>query len=168
MSVLFNDLICFRFFHLYINIQHAVGNKANLQNCLNLSVINSILFIVCMLMYCYLFKVEMFDGSYFTHSSLVRSCVSLTRSLKHPKEYMLSRTSGSSSVRDTILFTHTRRGGGCSGQGSLRPPLIEKRQRNRETSSHRFNVNVSWSNVMLQYKCQQKSRHRCWFDNISG
>lgn len=62
----------------------------------------------------------------FTHSSLVRSCVSFTRSLKHPKEYMLSRTSGSSSVKDRILFTHTRRGGGCSGQGSLRPLLTGK------------------------------------------
>lgn len=62
-----------------------------------------------------------------THSSLVRSCVSFTRSLKHPSEYMLSKTSGSSSVRDRILFRHTRRGGGCSGQGSLRPPLMEKR-----------------------------------------
>lgn len=62
-----------------------------------------------------------------THSSLVRSCVSFTRSLKHPNEYMLSKTSGSSSVRDRILFRHTRRGGGCSGQGSLRPPLMGKR-----------------------------------------
>lgn len=64
---------------------------------------------------------------FITHSSLVRSCVSLTRSLKHPKEYMLSRTSGSRSVKDRILFTHTRRGGGCSGQGSLRPLLIREK-----------------------------------------
>lgn len=61
-----------------------------------------------------------------THSSLVRSCVSFTRSLKHPNEYMLSKTSGSNSVRDRILFKHTRRGGGCSGHGSLRPPLMGK------------------------------------------
>lgn len=64
----------------------------------------------------------------FTHSSLLRSCVSLTRSLKQPKECMLSSTSGSSSAKDRILFTHTRRGGGCSGQGSLRPPLTGKHQ----------------------------------------
>lgn len=68
-------------------------------------------------------EVKIFGGS-FTHSSLVRSFVSLTRSLKHPKEYMLSRTSGSRSVMEKILFKHTRRGGGCSGQGSLRPPLL--------------------------------------------
>lgn len=53
--------------------------------------------------------------------------MSFTRSLKHPNEYMLSKTSGSSSVRDRILFRQTRRGGGCSGQGSLRPPLMGKR-----------------------------------------
>lgn len=68
-------------------------------------------------------EVKIFGGS-FTHSSLVRSFVSLTRSLKHPREYMLSRTSGSRSVMEKILFKHTRRGGGCSGQGSLRPPLL--------------------------------------------
>lgn len=81
----------------------------------------------CMLKHGHLVEVEMFDGL-FTHSSLVRSCVSLTRSLKHPREYMLSNTSGSSSVRERILFKHTRRGGGCSGQGSLRPLLIGKSQ----------------------------------------
>lgn len=62
----------------------------------------------------------------FTHSSLVRSRVSLTRSRKHPKEYMLSKTSGSRSVSDSTLVTHTRRGGGCSGHGSLRPLLMEE------------------------------------------
>lgn len=64
-----------------------------------------------------------------THSSHCRSRVSLTRSLKHPKEYMLSNTSGSSSVRDKIRLTHTRLGGGCSGHGSLRPPLLETHTR---------------------------------------
>lgn len=64
-----------------------------------------------------------------THSSHCRSRVSLTRSLKHPREYMLSNTSGSSSVRDKIRLTHTRLGGGCSGQGSLRPPLLETHTR---------------------------------------
>lgn len=64
-----------------------------------------------------------------TYSSHCRSRVSLTRSLKHPKEYMLSNTSGSSSVRDKIRLTHTRLGGGCSGQGSLRPPLLETHTR---------------------------------------
>lgn len=68
-------------------------------------------------------EVKILGGS-FTHSSRVRSFVSLTRSLKHPREYMLSRTSGSRSVMEKILFKHTRRGGGCSGQGSLRPPLL--------------------------------------------
>lgn len=72
--------------------------------------------------------IHIFGGS-FTHSSLVRSFVSLTRSLKHPKEYMLSRTSGSRSVMEKILFKHTRRGGGCSGQGSLRPLLLERPRR---------------------------------------
>lgn len=58
-----------------------------------------------------------------THSSHCKSRVSLTLSLKQPSEYMLSNTSGSSSVRDKIRLTHTRLGGGCSGHGSLRPPL---------------------------------------------
>lgn len=58
-----------------------------------------------------------------TYSSHCKSRVSLTRSLKQPSECMLSNTSGSSSVRDKIRLTHTRLGGGCSGHGSLRPPL---------------------------------------------
>lgn len=57
------------------------------------------------------------------YSSHCKSRVSLTRSRKQPSECMLSNTSGSSSVRDEILLTHTRLGGGCSGHGSLRPPL---------------------------------------------
>lgn len=57
------------------------------------------------------------------HSSHCRSWVSLTRSRKQPRECMLSNTSGSSSVRERILLTHTRLGGGCSGHGSLRPDL---------------------------------------------
>lgn len=66
---------------------------------------------------------SMFSMYAHTYSSHCKSRVSLTRSLKHPSEYMLSSTSGSSSVRDRMRLTHTRLGGGCSGHGSLRPPL---------------------------------------------
>jgi len=80
-----------------------------------------------------------------THSSHCRSLVSLTRSLKQPKECMLSRTSGSRSVRDRILFTHTRLGGGCSGHGSFLPPLRQKDTQQHKKRKSDFIGIVLWN-----------------------
>lgn len=116
---------------LSIDVNHAAERKADSKlKWIYAKYVNSLIYFRVLSVPIYLFlgtvksiEVKIFGGS-FTHSSLVRSFVSLTRSLKHPREYMLSRTSGSRSVREKILFKHTRRGGGCSGQGSLRPPLL--------------------------------------------
>lgn len=70
------------------------------------------------------------------YSSHCKSRVSLTRSRKQPSECMLSNTSGSSSVRDKIRLTHTRLGGGCSGHGSLRPPLGATHTRHTMKHTH--------------------------------
>lgn len=110
-----------------------------------------------------------------THSSHCRSRVSLTRSLKHPKEYMLSNTSGSSSVRDKIRLTHTRLGGGCSGQGSLRPPLLETHTRegahehtatSKAATTRRIKhitMSRDWKWVCVSSKCLSTYRYQACF-----
>lgn len=57
-----------------------------------------------------------------THSSDSRSLVSFSLSLKQPREFMLSSTSGSISS-DARVRTATFLGTGCSGSGSFFPPL---------------------------------------------
>lgn len=79
-----------------------------------------------------------------TYSSHCKSRVSLTLSRKQPSECMLSSTSGSSSVRDKIRLTQTRLGGGCSGHGSLRPPLVGVKQ----NEAHRNDTDVLY---MIKY-----------------
>lgn len=58
-----------------------------------------------------------------THSSDSRSLVSLSLSLKQPRECMLSRTSGSISSAAASVLMATFLGTGCSGSGSFFPAL---------------------------------------------
>lgn len=58
-----------------------------------------------------------------THSSDSRSLVSLSLSLKQPRECMLSRTSGSISSAEASVLMATFLGTGCSGSGSFFPAL---------------------------------------------
>lgn len=62
-----------------------------------------------------------------THSSDSRSLVSLSLSLKQPRECMLSRTSGSISSAEASILMATFLGTGCSGSGSFFPALQHKR-----------------------------------------
>lgn len=60
---------------------------------------------------------------FLTHSSDSRSLVSLSLSLKQPRECMLSRTSGSISSAAASILMATFLGTGCSGSGSFFPAL---------------------------------------------
>lgn len=86
-----------------------------------------------------------------TYSSHCKSRVSLTLSLKQPSEYMLSNTSGSSSVRDKIRLTHTLLGGGCSGHGSLRPPLGHTHARNHKSDKHLNYHQCYWAHQWIPH-----------------
>lgn len=111
----------------------------------------------------------------YTHSSHCRSWASLTRSLKQPREYMLSSTSGSSSVRDMIRPMLTRLGGGSSRHGSLRPALHHTQTNTHMNLSclHKSSVilpvmkDASWNHfrtISEQYnlflKCSHKHTHK--------
>lgn len=74
------------------------------------------------------------DEQTHTYSSHCRLRVSFPRSLKQPRECMLSSTSGSSSVKYRMRPIHTLLGGGCSGHGSLQPDL---RQTNTQTDKQK-------------------------------
>lgn len=98
-----------------------------------------------------------------TYSSHCKSRVSLTLSRKQPSECMLSNTSGSSSVSDEIRLTHTRLGGGCSGHGSLRPPL-------KATHTHTHRETRGTDVMMLHSAIQDAETERILTDtrHVSG
>lgn len=67
-----------------------------------------------------------------THSSDSRSLVSLSLSLKQPRECILSKTSGSISSAVASILMATFLGTGCSGSGSFFPAL----QHNTYSATH--------------------------------
>lgn len=101
-----------------------------------------------------------------TYSSHCKSRVSLTLSRKQPSECMLSSTSGSSSVRDKIRLTQTRLGGGCSGHGSLRPPLVGVKQ----NEAHRNDTDVLYMIKSDHFSSHVWENERILTDtrNVSG
>lgn len=85
----------------------------------------------------------------FTHSSVSRSFSSLFLSLKHPREFMLSRTSGSMASTDGSLRMPTFLGTGCSGSGSFFPPLGVETKQKTDPEGNMFVLELVWGSPPL-------------------
>lgn len=87
--------------------------------------------IFCFICNFFFYSFHLFPSSLETHSSDSRSLVSLSLSLKQPRECILSKTSGSISSATASILMATFLGMGCSGSGSFFPALKHTQKMNQ-------------------------------------